>query len=136
MTTTIDATLPEEVIMSENASRLRLVDLTGHRDSYPLERRGAHRRRLSGTVTAIVITREGGSTTLGQIAPIQLMDISESGIGGISAGHLPEDAVVRLHFPPMNHEPGFEAIGRIARCRQTANGWSIGVAFIKQSVAA
>lgn len=121
---------------SQPRQGLRLVDLTKDRDSYLIERRRAPRRRASGTVTAIIITEESNQTTLGQIAPIQLRDVSETGLGGFSTGCLPEESVVRLFFPPSDYEPGFEATGRVVRCNATADGWSIGVALLKQRTAA
>lgn len=114
---------------------LKLVHDEQPTDVIPLERRCALRRSAGGQVTVVQQT-SGDDDGPGRIGSIQLVDMSDTGIGGVSSAPLAEGAFVQLYFPPHGGEPGFEACGQVARCRTRLGAHHVGIELSRRVQAA
>jgi len=96
-----------------------------------IERRRFERAPTRGTATAVVESRNGGTS----IAGVSLLDSSPAGLGLVSMAPLPIGERVRIHF---GGQPTAGRQGRVARCveitlapeepdAEPATGWLIGV---------
>ena len=100
------------------------------------ERRGAPRHPASGQVTGVV-SDPADPARPKRICALELMNISDTGLGAVSAEALPTGAHVSLFGAPHGNEPGMDLRGTIVRCRTRGEGrHEIGVQFITPRQAA
>lgn len=98
-------------------------------DTLYFERRRHPRRRARGQVTTVV--REPGTEqdTPAKMITLDLLDISDSGIGLASTQPLPVGSRIVVFFPPHGPEAGFDLAGTIVRCQSNDDRHVIGVAL-------
>ena len=122
-----------ELIMSQAA--LKLVSLeSADRDSLRFERRDAHRRLLSGRVTSVQRSVEQDAST-NRICSIQLLDISDTGLGGVVQQPVQKGASIAVFFPPHGTDFGWDRYGHVVRCDGCEHGYQIGIRFVTKSAA-
>ncbi len=95
---------------------------------FPFERRGAERHCISGRATAVscAASPEGPRN---RIRSLQLLNISATGLGAVSQDPIEEGSTITVFFPPHGPDRGFDACGRVTRCRPTGQGHQVGVRF-------
>ncbi len=103
-------------------------------DSYVFERRHSLRRATSGQVTVLLRKADEHGTHY-RIASLNLLDMSDGGMGGISPDPLSTDSTVAVLFPPHGPERGFDVSGRVVRCQRRAMGHEIGIRFDERRAA-
>lgn len=114
---------------------LRLVkDERLQDDPIPLERRYAHRRPISGRVTAVVKIGEGEKAR-NRICSLMLQDMSDGGVGAATDEGLPAGAAITVFVPPHGPERGFDATGKIAWCRREDDQHLVGIQLDRQQTA-
>ena len=97
-------------------------------DTLYFERRRHPRRRTRGQVTAVI--RESGSEDApAQLVTLDLLDLSDSGIGATADKPLPVGNRITVFFPPHGPEPGFDLAGEIVRCQSNDDRHLIGIAL-------
>jgi len=116
-------------------SKLHLVREDETPDVFLLERRGNPRHRMRGRVTALVMNGQG-QTRRHQIVPLELYDISDSGIGATSDQPLDVGSYATIFMPPHGTDAGFELEGTVTRCAIRPDGYSVGIEFMKRTAAA
>ncbi len=119
--------------MSHAALKLVSMESTD-RDVLRFERRLAQRRHLSGRVTSHQKSTDRDSCR-NRICSVQLLDISEAGLGGIVQEPAEEGTSIVIFFSPHGSEPGFDRYGHIVHCVRCADGYRIGVRFVTRSAA-
>ena len=110
---------------------LKLTQNDRDDDSIFLERRRAPRRTVGGRVTTVADSTD--STR--RIASLQLLNISDTGIGAISQDPVHIGSTIAVFFPPHGAEQGFDLYGTVVRCQQTDQGYRIGI-MLRQAMAA
>lgn len=106
---------------------LRLTESTAApaSDTLRFERRLSQRRPLHGKVTG-VSSAQGEQSH--RIVAIELRDISDTGLGLVTAEAVPVGSQLLLLFPGHGAERGFDLMGRIVRCDDRGDGhYSVGV---------
>jgi len=91
-----------------------------------MERRKESRRKISGAATALS-SGNGKNPFPKRICSFQLLDISDSGIGGITQKPLEIGSQIAILFPPHGPDHGFDMYGTVARCREHDDGFEIGI---------
>ncbi len=91
-----------------------------------MERRKESRRKIAGTVTALSSGNEKNPFPK-RICSFQLLDISDSGMGGITQKPMEIGSQIAILFPPHGLDHGFDMYGTVARCREHLDGYEIGV---------
>jgi len=123
-----------------SAFNLKLVTETERTpDSFKFERRQEPRHRLYARVTAVAhnpLDEEPLDGGAGQICSFELVDQSASGLGAWSVQPVVIGSRVTVFFPAHGTAPGYNAVGRVARCTPYNGGYSIGIALESQMVAA
>jgi len=119
--------------MSASHHTLKLVHEPQRLDVIPLERRCAIRRSTGGQVTVV---QSSNGETPGRIGSLQLIDISDTGVGGLCTAPLSRDGYVQLIFPPHGGEPGFEAYGQVVRCKNNNGTFNVGIHLARRVQAA
>lgn len=113
---------------------LRLVEPKFERDHFLFERRGSVRRPITGQVTAV--RNPGISTDVRpKICSLRLLDISDTGLGVLSAEPAELGADMTVLFPPHGPDGVFDSRGRVVRCIQHDFGYEIGIHFDGRSAA-
>ena len=104
------------------------------RDPYTIDRRVAPRHNVTGRVTAVCteVTLDGARN---RICSLQMLNISDSGLGAVSQDAIAPDTAIGVYFPPHGNEKGFDLIGRVVRCRRRSNGHELGVSFDRLAAA-
>jgi hypothetical protein len=97
------------------------------RDTLRFERRRAERHGLSGRATAV--SHGVDDCTQGRIRSLQLLNISDSGLGALCQDAVAPDTLITVFFPPHGPERGFDAIGRVVRCSPRDHGHEVGIRF-------
>ncbi len=110
-----------------NQTPLKLVR-PEHQDIIPLERRRGRRNTISGRVTAIRATAEAPAVRH-RICPLQLLNMSNTGLAAISQEPVDPDTSIAVFFPPHGPEQGFDVYGRVVRCRPRDYGHEIAIEF-------
>lgn len=108
---------------------LRLHDTSNEPvDTYIFERRRSLRRATSGQVTVLLrkVDEEGARY---RITSMNLLDMSDTGLGGMCGDALEPDSNVSVLFPPHGPEQGFDVTGHIVRSTPRAQGHQIGIRF-------
>ena len=98
-------------------------------DSLYFERRRHPRRRTRGQVTAVIREPGDGEAAQAKMISIDLIDISDSGIGAASQEPIAVGTRITVFFPPHGPEPGFDLAGEVVRCRSNDNRHVIGIAL-------
>jgi len=111
---------------------LRLIDPTAeNRDSLYFERRTSPRRRIAGSVSAVV--REPGHDEqidgAGRMCALKLRDISDGGIGALAQQPIAVGSQITIFFPPHGAEPGFDLVGMVVRCRSIDDRHDLGISL-------
>jgi len=97
-------------------------------DALYFERRRHPRRRTRGQVSAVV--REPGCEEApARMISLELIDLSESGIGAAATEPLPVGTRITVFFPPHGPELGFDLTGQVVRCRSNDNRHTLGIAL-------
>jgi len=113
--------------MSE--ATLKLVEADANQgDILRFERRRANRHVIGGRVTALRKDVDPNSST-NRICSLQLLDISDEGIGVISQDPISTGSPISIFFPPHGAEGGFDLFGKVVRCQRLDHGHQIGVHF-------
>ena len=118
--------------MSQAALRL-VSNESANGDALPFERRQTRRHVMSGRVTSLQKT--GTSSYNNRIGSLQLLDISEAGLGAIVPEPIEPGSSIVIFFPPHGPEGGFDRSGLVVRCKQTPHGHEIGIRFVSKSAA-
>jgi hypothetical protein len=101
-------------------------------DSIPFERRAYHRRAVSGRVTAVRATPEAPDIK-SHICSLELLDMSDVGLGALIQEPVEIDTSITVFFPPHGVDRGFDLYGKITRCEASEYGYQIGIAFDEHS---
>lgn len=96
-------------------------------DVLAFERRIAKRRVTSGRVTAVQTT--GLDTQANRICSLQLINMSDSGLGTMTQESIEIGTAITVFFPPHGPERGFDLTGEVVRCTQKDYGHEIGICF-------
>jgi len=111
------------------AQPFKLVTTQPIPDTYKLERRSAPRRPSQGLLTAVCTTEEENGQRYRRITRLQMLNISETGIGAVCDDALPIGTSVAMLIPPHAPDNGFDMFGKVVRCNPTAQGFDIGIAL-------
>ncbi len=104
------------------------------RENLAFERRGAERHCISGRATA-VSTSADAEGPRNRIRSLELLNISDTGLGAISQDPIEPDTVITVFFPPHGADRGFDASGRVVRCRPFRYGHEVGIRFTSRPAA-
>ena len=113
---------------------LRLRRPDPEADAYHLERRTTLRHGIAGRVTAIQ-THDDADGQLSRICSLQLLNISDSGLGALSEEPVEPGSSLAVFFPPHGPERGFDLVGTVVRCIPRAHGHEIGVRLVNRAAA-
>ena len=103
-------------------------------DVLPFERRVHRRRNISGHVTSL--QQPTDQTAFGnRISSLQLLDISDSGLGGVLQEAVEPGTPIVVFFPPHGAEIGFDRHGHVVRCTPSEHGFRIGIRLVIRSAA-
>ena len=105
-------------------------------DSYLLERRSSNRRSVTMKATALIYENEGQEKRH-RICPIQLVDVSTTGVRAIISEEISTESVVSVIFAPHGPEHGTDMnmSGRVVRCRQRGDVHEIGIQLSHRAAA-
>lgn len=106
----------------------------GPADVLRFERRRAERHYISGRVTAVSNGGINGGPR-NRITPLQLLNLSDTGVAAIAQEQVPVDSLITIFFPPHGPERGFDAVGKVVRCRPYQHGHEIGIVFDRKPAA-
>ena len=98
-------------------------------DTLYFERRRHPRRRARGSVTAVIREPGAEKNDPAKMLTLDLLDISDSGIGLASTQPIAIGSRITVFFTPHGAEPGFDLIGQVVRCVSKDNRHTIGVAL-------
>lgn len=90
------------------------------------ERRRCNRYSISGRVTALSDDPQAYEPRH-RIYSLQLINMSDSGLGALVPEPMKIGSRVRLHFPPHGPEQGLDMIGVVVRCTARASEHEIGI---------
>lgn len=91
-----------------------------------LERRRTPRHSISGHVTAVA--QDGERAGEGhRICALQLLNISDTGLGVVAQQPLNLGTRVSVFFAPHGAEPGFDVNGVVVRCNAREAGHEVGL---------
>ena len=118
--------------MSTATTTLKLVtpDTTAA-DTIPFDRRTILRRAISGRVTAL----QGDFHGSHKICSLQMINLSEKGLGAMTEESIEIDCPITIFFPPHGPERGFDKEGRIVRCIEQNGRHEIGIEFSRRAAA-
>ena len=98
-------------------------------DTLYFERRRHPRRQARGQVTAVIRHPGADQDDPSKMLTIDLMDLSEGGIGAVSQEPIAIGSRITVFFPPHGPEPGFDLAGEVVRCRSKDSLHRIGIAL-------
>ena len=103
-------------------------------DVFRLERRRSVRHSTSGCVTAL---NKGTDLTThtNRICTLQLVDISDHGLGAITQDPLEIGSQISIFFPSHGADWGFDLHGQIVRCVNREQGHEVGIRFVTKHAA-
>lgn len=122
-----------EYAMSHAALKLVALDSV-NQDSLKFERRQTHRRVISGKVTSLQQSADP-DLQCNRICSLQLLDISDAGLGAIVEEPIEPGSPISIFFPPHGPEQGFDRYGQVVRCVKRDQGHQIGIRFTTKSAA-
>lgn len=110
---------------SQVRAPLRFVD---HRkpDSLTFERRSHPRHVIRGHVTAVRSDPQDGNEQR-RICALELLNLSDGGLGALAQEPVAIDAKITVFFPPHGPERGLDLTGRVVRCTQREHGYDVGI---------
>ena len=121
--------------MAAHAS-LKLVDPEStDPDVLRFERRRCPRHSTSGQVTAVQEAADP-TTHTARICSLQLLNISDTGLGALTDDEIPCGTLIRVYFPSHGAEGGFELFGSVVRSVRRETGHEIGVRLGTKQAAA
>ncbi len=120
--------------MSQATLRLVAAEQPTQRDVLRFERRACLRRVIGGRVTSVQKPADP-KTENNRICSLQLLDISDVGLGAISEEAIEPGSSIVVFFPPHGPEMGFDRYGYVVRCDRGEHGHLIGVRFSTRSAA-
>jgi hypothetical protein len=106
----------------------------GEPDVFPLERRRADRHCISGRVTGVRNERLADGPH-NRICSLQMLDISDTGLGAVVGEPVEPGARIAVFFPAHGPERGFDLVGTIVRCQRREQGWEVGIRFEQKAAA-
>ena len=106
---------------------LKFVDPT-EQNTLACERRTTSRYVLTGRVTAVRHT-DADRITGKRICSLELMNISDSGLGALCQDPIDLESRITIFFPPHGPERGFDLSGRVVRCNARERGHELGIRF-------
>ena len=109
-----------------SSAPLRLMRPDPEADAYRLERRTTLRHSISGRVTAVQ-THDRTDGELSRICSLQLLNISDAGLGALSEDPVEPGSAIAVFFPPHGPEHGFDMVGKVVRCVSRESGHEIGI---------
>jgi len=98
-------------------------------DTLYFERRRHPRRRARGTVTAVIRQPGAQKDEPSKMISLELIDISDSGIGASSPNPVAIGSRITVFFPPHGPESGFDLVGEVVRCVSNDDRHTIGIAL-------
>lgn len=98
-------------------------------DTLYFERRRHPRRRARGQVTAVIREPDAHQDDPARMLTLDLIDISDSGIGAASTQPAAVGSRITVFFPPHGYEPGFDLVGEVVRCHSNDDRHVIGIAL-------
>ncbi len=103
-------------------------------DVLRFERRDSNRRVMAGKVTSL---QSGSDPTdhANRIGTIQLLNISNTGLGGFVQEPVEPGTQIVVYFTPHGPEQGFNRYGHVVRCKPAKQGHQIGVQFVSKTAA-
>jgi hypothetical protein len=119
--------------MSQAALKLVAVD-PADSDVLRFERRQTSRHNICGCVTSLQKS-PGLGTEGNRISSLQLLNISDTGMGGVLQEPVELGTSISAFFPPHGPEHGFDRYGYVVRCTQISNGYEVGIRFISRAAA-
>lgn len=93
------------------------------------ERRRHPRRQASGQVSAVVRQPGHKPDDPAKMLTLDLIDLSDGGIGAVSQEPLAVGSRITVFFPPHGAEPGFDLAGEVVRCHAKEDRHRIGIAL-------
>jgi len=96
--------------------------------SYPLERRENGRHTISGRATALISSADPLDGHK-RISSLQLLNMSDGGIGALAQEPLEPGSHITIFFPPHGPEKGMDLPGHIVRQAPRDHGYEIGIRF-------
>lgn len=101
-------------------------------DTLYFERRRHPRRKASDQVTA-VIREPGSDESPAKMLTLDLIDISDSGLGLSAQEPVVVGSRITVFFAPHGTEPGFDLVGEVVRCKPNDDLHVVGVALDESS---
>lgn len=114
--------------MTATAARRTASNKAESLASYRLEHRRAQRRVVTGRVTAVFRPPVPGPAH-GRICSVQLLNLSDTGLGILSQEPLEVDGFITVFFPAQGGQRGRDATGRVVRCTERHFGHEVGIHF-------
>lgn len=119
----------------EKHSHVKLADVDdAQEDVFRLERRHSVRHHAAGRVTALSKGVELNTHT-NRICALQLVDISDHGLGAITQEPLEIGSQISIFFPSHGADWGFDLHGQIVRCVHREQGHEVGIRFVAKHAA-
>ena len=119
-----------------SSASLKLVD-PNPLDDIESERRRTSRYVIAGRVTAVQQPPDTEEHR-NRICSLELMNMSDSGMGVISSEPIAVDSSITVFFPPHGPERGFDLYGRVVRCLpcvEDRQGHMVGIRLEKRQAA-
>lgn len=98
-------------------------------DSIAFDRRSSVRRVISGRVTAWQASSQRQPHD-NKICSLQLVNISDTGLGAITQEPVDPTTSITVFFPPHGPEHGLDKYGRVVRCEERDGRHDIGIQFV------
>ncbi len=103
-------------------------------DVLRFERRGCTRHPISGQVTSLQQPADPQDHQA-RICSLQLLNISDTGLGAICPEPVDPGTRISVFFPPHAAEGGFDLFGTVVRCVHREAGHEIGIRFSQKHAA-
>lgn len=103
-------------------------------DVLPFERRGSRRRSMTGSVTSVQQSPNPALPS-NRICSLQLLDISDTGLGAIVTEAIEPGSPIMIYFPPHGPEQGFNRSGYVVCCAREQGAFRIGIRFAIRAAA-
>lgn len=102
------------------------------RAEIPLDRRESVRRAISVRATDLQ-AEDQCSAHPKKICSLQLIDISDTGLGSLAQEGIELGTAITVFFPPHGPERGFDRYGHIVRCAERGGRQEIGIEFDRRT---
>ena len=125
---------PKETHMSSSAQMTLKYVSPARGDTMRIDRRFWPRHVITGRVTAVQSDPDLGDCHK-RICPLQLLNISDDGLGAMAKEPVAYNAQITIFFPPHGPEQGIDLCGQVVRCTPRDHGHEIGIRFNKRYAA-